>query len=1719
MGGWGGADGTGNAARFSNPAGVATDSAGNVYVADSLNGTIRKITFDGIVTTLAGKAEQSGSTDGTGSAARFYGPTGVATDSAGNVYVADKDNQIIRKITPAGVVTTLAGGGVYVAGSADGIGTNAWFSAPAGVVTDNAGNVYVADSLNSAIRKITPTGVVTTIAGAIGWIGFADSLPQLADCRWDTLDVPYDSMANTCESVSSCTTDLMGDGVKTVHLACGDGVGTRGPSTPVSYQIRYELIPPSVSIVNVAGDASVPYWNSRNDGVTDLVLAVSDAGSGVAGCRWSASRVSYASMSGSCTPVANGGTTCHLGSFAEGGHTVYVSCIDNFENDSSPATVSFGVDWTGPGFCKGTGGTVSFSGGDIINTFNSGGTFTPGCAMNVEALVVAGGGGGGAGAGAGGGGAGGVLHDGSFPVSKQSYAVTVGAGGVPGVNGSGSVFSSLAAIGGGAGANSPGNVGLPGGSGGGGSADGATTPAGGSGTTGQGTSGGAGSTSAAGGGGGGAGSSGTDAVDATPGSGGAGLSFSTSGSAQSYGGGGGGGGGSGGGDSPCVTTVGTDQTTSSSITSDCASTHRSGKYAKYFTFTLAETTTLQIDETGSGDLDDTYMFLLSGGDTSGSVIEYNDDNATNYFSRIIRTLDPGTYTVEASTYSSGVTGDIALTISGGVALGAVGSCSTASDGGGAGSCSSGVGMDGALHTGGGGGGGGAVSSAGNGGSGIVVLRYASSTQLPVTSVGGDTTAPYFDATDDDITDIVLAVSDAASGVKACRWSEANVSYASMANSCATIVGGSETCSFGALAETASTTRYYSCVDDAGNASPTLSVTFGVDWTAPFASLVASDPATGGTATLTVTASDALSDLAPAPYEFRCSAAVAWSTPQTNATYDCTSAIVGALAAARVTDAAGNQTVASTTITSSSDATPPTCGTWTPIVSPWHCGGTAFTLADSTDEVDGSGIDVAGGDCTTATDPNATCTVQIADLAGNHTTCTSPANTNVDCAAPTLPALSCTGYTSGVWRTTNPETTCSITDTTGPSPRTAVAYTTDNGTSWTNNHNDLSFTFTPPAHGSARIRMRVSDTGGTTKSNTFIMEIDTPVPPIGSVSSVGGSASYQDTTDDRSTVVELTPPDIQARFSTPSGIVADSSGNTFVADRGNHTIRKVTPDGFVSTYAGTAGASGSSDGTGAAARFNSPRGLAIDASGTIYVADDGNHAIRKVAPGGVVTTLAGLSGFPGSTDDTGSLARFTNPAAVAVDSDGNVYVADDGNHTIRKITPAGAVTTVAGTAGSIGSTDATGFNARFAYPTGIAVDANGTLYVADRYNDTVRTITTDGVVTTLAGVPGGQGSTDGTGTIARFNGPSDVAVDQNGNVFVADTGNHTIRKIAPGGVVTTVAGTAGLAGATNGTAVVALLETPRGFLATLAGADVALAADTALFNNPAAIAVDGDGNVYVADSGNNTIRIITTGVVSTVAGVPGDPGFVDSLPALASCRWSETDQSYADMVNACESTTSCTTTLTGAGTHTVYIACLTTTATASSPASVQVNYEILPSAAASNDHITVAAYVTQWITISADTPTFDPVGPGEGAVSANADIRIETNSPTGYHVNANGNAGACGSVMCSGTTPMLDASTVYDGIAAVDAAIGNGLSFRLLEAGADSDLDIVERWGPDLDPRYAAYPMAQAKTIATTAADSSNVVNAFTVQYNIKSPLDQANGLYTGIVTYTAVGNL
>ncbi len=330
----------------------------------------------------------------------------------------------------------------------------------------------------------------------------------------------------------------------------------------------------------------------------------------------------------------------------------------------------------------------------------------------------------------------------------------------------------------------------------------------------------------------------------------------------------------------------------------------------------------------------------------------------------------------------------------------------------------------------------------------------------------------------------------------------------------------------------------------------------------------------------------------------------------------------------------------------------------------------------------------------------------------------------------------------------------------------------------------------------------------------------------------------------------------ATFNLTTGLATDSTGNVYVANSHN-TILKITPAGVVMTFAGKPDERGTADGVSSGARFVYPIGIATDAADNVYVADKVSNTIRKITPIGEVTTFVGSAGTSGHADGVGGNASFSGPVAVASDSSGNIYVADYGNNIIRKVTPSGEVTTIAGQAGESGDADGTGAAARFNTPYSIATDSGGNIFVAEISSDVIRKITPAGVVTTLAGKAGEEGHADGIGANATFSSPHGIATDSEGNVYVADYGNNTIRKITPAGVVTTLAGQVG--------------QGENGEFDGIGSA--------ATFFQPMAVATDHAGNVFVLEADN--VREITPAAqVSTFVGALFGPWHLQNQ----FCEW-------------------------------------------------------------------------------------------------------------------------------------------------------------------------------------------------------------------------------------------
>jgi len=347
---------------------------------------------------------------------------------------------------------------------------------------------------------------------------------------------------------------------------------------------------------------------------------------------------------------------------------------------------------------------------------------------------------------------------------------------------------------------------------------------------------------------------------------------------------------------------------------------------------------------------------------------------------------------------------------------------------------------------------------------------------------------------------------------------------------------------------------------------------------------------------------------------------------------------------------------------------------------------------------------------------------------------------------------------------------------------------------------------------------------------FPSPADTPVGIIQTVAGNGTSAFSGDNGAAAS-----------ASLSEPFGVAVDASGNLYIADTSNHRIRKVDSFGTITTVAGNGTEGFSGDGAAAtSATLNTPIGMAVDTSGVLYVADSFNNRIRKIDAAGVITTVAGNGDARFSGDHAAATrASLSAPFGVAVDKAGNLFIADTSNHRVRKVDTLGTITTVAGNGVQTFSGDSgAATRASLNFPTGVAVDRGGNLFITDQSNHRIRKLSTAGVIITVAGDGSNRFSGDNVAaTRASLNLPIGTAVDAADNLYIADTSNHRIRKVSPDGMVTTVAGK-GVGGFSGDGS----------------------AATRAALNLPGGVAVDGAGNLYIADTFNNRIRKLNTAPV-------------------------------------------------------------------------------------------------------------------------------------------------------------------------------------------------------------------------------------------------------------------
>ena len=1461
-------DGTGTAALFNTPGAVAVDSAGNIYVADTNNAAIRKITATGVVTTLAGAAGFTGSTDGTGTAARFGSPTAIAVDSSGNLYVTDTDNETIRKVSAAGAVTTLAGS-AGTAGVADGTGTNAYFNSPVGLAVDGSGNVFVSDTSDSDVRKITPGGVVTTFAGYAGGLGSTDGTGTAI-----LFDAPQglavDSAGNvyvtdtgnntirkiTSGGVSSTLAGTVGikgavdgtgtaakfnfptgvavDGSGNVYVA-DDGNNTIRKVTPAGVVTTFAGAPTNAGRADGTGSAaqfSSPAGMTM-DGSGNLYVA--DAGNNTV--RKIASGAVVTTVAGSGADRSNLSRDGEailarfngpMGVGIDGAGNMFVADAGNSEiRFITPAGVVSTIaglpgnrglaDGTGPGaqLNQPEGIAVDSSGvAYVADTYNnavrkvtSAGVVTTlagtassrgsadgtGSAARFDAprgtavdasgnIYVAD-----------------VLNDTIRKVTPAGVVTTVA--GLPGTAGSTDGTGASARL------SSPNSVAV----------DGAgnlwvadtgkelirmISPAGVV-TTVAGVAGPAGSTDG----------TGTAALFSAP----TGIAVDSAG--NSY-------------------VADTSNDTIRKIAPGAVVTTLAGSVGTTGTTDAEGTaalfsgpTAVAVDSAGNVYVADTgndtirkvtsdgVVSTLAGmagtrgsADGAGTAAQFDTPSGV--------AVDSGGNVYVTDTYNNTIrritSSGVVTTLAG--RAGGVGY----SDGTGSAALFSypeGISVD----------------SAGN----LYVSDSENNTIRQVTPAGVVTTLAG--------SAFVGTKGDADGVGTAARFNEPN--GIAMDASGNLYVGDTFNATVRKIAPDGTVTTYAGTPGAEGS-------TDGTGDGATFFLPIGVAPDSSGNLFVADAYNATIRKIAPGGVvtTLAGAAGVRGSTDGT------ASAAAFFLPSSVAVDPSGNIFVADTANSVIRKVTQDGVVT------------TFAGLAGITGTADGTGSGAEfRGPSGVATDIQGN--VYVADTGNNTIRKITPNLVVTTVAGSALNAGDRDGTGTNAWfdspyaltvdnagnifvaenggdtiRRVTPAgvvtTVAGIHGVIGSADGTGsnALFNTPGGVTVDSAGNlYVADTFNNTIRKGVPAASTSSTTGsgsGSSSSGGSGSSGSSSSGSSGSGSGSGSSGSGSGSSGSGSSGSGSSGSGSSGQFVYPSAIAEDASGNLYVADASNDVIKMVTAAGAVSTLAGSAGVAGLQDGT--SALFSQPNGVAVDASGNVYVADTGNAAIRKITSAGAVTTLAGGSSNRGNVDGQGTAAQFKYPVGVAVDGSGNLFVADAQADTIRKVTAAGAVTTLAGMAATTGDADGTGSAALFNYPSGVTVDGAGNLYVTDTYNDTIRKITAGGVVSTLAGSAGLSGSSDGAGPYGLFNQPVGVTLDASGNLYVADTGNGTIRRVTPAGAVTTVAGMAGTSGLGDGMGTAALFNQPRGVVA------------------------DPSGTLYVADTGNAAIRkIATSGAVTTM----------------------------------------------------------------------------------------------------------------------------------------------------------------------------------------------------------------------------------------------------------------
>jgi streptogramin lyase len=1385
----GSANGTGTAATFRNPTGIVADASGNVYVSDGANNEIRKITPAGVVTTFAGSTT-AGSANGTGSAARFSSPHGLAIDAAGNIYVADYNNNLIREISPTGVVTTFAGSGT--AGAVNGTGTAASFNKPYGLSVDASGNVYVADFGNNLVRKITSTGVVTTLAGSgaagnTNGTGTAASFHNILSTVEDAAGDVYVSEGYNDDirmiTPAGVVTNLAGSGAagningtgtaaqfSSPHGLAMDASGNIYVADAVNNEIRL------VTSTGYTLNSVLPAGLTLN-GLTGIISGTPTAASAAANYSVTAYNTGGGSTATINIKVANPAAAPVI-SYANSTHTYITGkAIEAFgitnTGGAVPATsYSLVSTFAGSGTIgatNGTGTAASFHSPSGVAIDASGNVYVADYNNNLireisPAGVVT--------TFAGSGAAGAVNGTGTAASFNKPYGVAVDVkGNVYVADGGNNLIRKITATG---------VVTTFAGTGGLGYVDGAATvakfrkPVGvavdGQGNVYVGDNGNNVIREIN--------SSGT--VSTLAGSGTAGSADGT-GIAASF-----------------FNPWGLSVDASGNIYVADNGNNNIRKITPAGVVTTLAGSGVAGNSTGTGTMASFSSPYSTTVDNLGNV--YVADGANNQ----VKMITPaGVVTNLAGSGTTGTTN-------------AIGTAARFNNPHGV-----------------------AIDTSGN----LYVADYGSSLIRKIITQGYIInsvlpTGLAFDGT----TGIISGTPTVASTTTNYTVSAYNSGGSSSATVAITVNSlppapvisypTSLTYTTGIPVEPLSATN---------TGGPVPATAYGLTSTLAGSGMAGSANGTGTAASFhnpSGVALDAAGNVYVADETNNVIRKIAPGGITTTFAGSGTGGNVNGTGTAAsfknplgvAVDAAGNIYVADASNNLIRKITP------AGIVTTFAGSGTAGS-ANGTgtfaqfNNPHGITVDPVGN-------------IFVADYTNNLIREISPAG-----VVTTFAGSGTAGATNGTG------TAASFKNPFGLSADiSGNLYVADYGNNLIRKITPAGVVTTLAGSGVAGKANGIGTAAsfnnplGTTvdaSGNVYVADAANDliriISPAGAVTTLAGTG----------TAGAINGAGNVASFYSPHGLAVDASGDLYVGDAANNLVRQVQTTGYTINVALPAGLSfDSSTGTitgtptkitaaknyvvtayntGGSSRstiniiVNSP----VEAPKTTYAA--GTHTyqpgtlITPLSPinkGGAVptniyaqvSTLAGSSGTSGSANGTGTAATFYFPYGTAVDASGNVYVADYGNDLIRKITPAGVVSTLAGTTGVAGSTDGTGTAASFNAPFDVATDAAGNVYVTDGGNNTIRKITPAGVVTTIAGTVGVAGSADGTGTAASFSQPRGITVDGLGNIFVVDANNYTIRKITPAGVVTTIAGTVGVAGSANGTGTAASFNSSYGIAA-------------------------------------------------------------------------------------------------------------------------------------------------------------------------------------------------------------------------------------------------------------------------------------------------------------------